>query len=117
MPLCQVFTNVSVAAPAPRDALLADLSRLLAQRFDKPERWVMTCLIPELAMTFGGSSAPTAFVVVRNVGTMKPEDTEALSRDLCARLEDVIGVPRDRVYIEFGDAREHLWGWNGATFA
>ncbi len=117
MPLCQVFTNVSVAAPVPRDALLSELSRMLSRHFDKPERWVMTCLVPEVAMTFGGSSAPTAFVVVRNVGTMKPEETAALSRDVCAHLEAAIGVPRDRIYIEFGDGREHLWGWNGGTFA
>jgi phenylpyruvate tautomerase len=117
MPLCQVFTNVPVAASAPRDTLLSELSRILALRFDKPERWVMTCLVPEVAMTFGGSPAPAAFVVVRNVGTMKPEDTEALSRDICARIEETLAVPRDRIYIEFRDGREHLWGWNGATFA
>jgi hypothetical protein len=115
MPLCQVFTNV--AAPASKGDLLGELSRVLALRFDKPERWVMTCLVPEVSMTFGGSPGPAAFVVVRNIGTMKPEDTEVLSRDLCERLEAALGVPRDRVYVEFGDAKDHLWGWNGSTFA
>lgn len=117
MPLCQVFTNVPAAAPSDERDLLAELSRLLAARFDKPERWVMTCLLPGVAMTFGGTTAPTAFVAVRNIGTMKPDDTAALSRDISAHLEKALGVPRDRVYVEFADAQDYLWGWNGGTFA
>ena len=117
MPLCQVFTNAPPVAPAARDALLGDLSRVLALRFDKPERWVMTCLVPDVGMTFGGSTGPAAFIVVRNIGAMKLEDTEVLSRDVCERIEAALAVPRDRIYIEFGDARDHMWGWNGGTFA
>jgi len=115
MPLIQVFTS---AAP-PGDggkALLGDLSRLAAQRFGKPERWVMTCLVPGLAMTFGGDPAPAAFVAVKNIGKMTPDDTAALSRDICARLGKGIGVPAERVYIDFADAVDYLWGWNSETF-
>ena len=117
MPLVQVFTNAPAPAPAEERALLGELSRLLAVRFDKPERWVMTCLVPGLAMTFGGTAAPTAFVAVKNIGTMKPEDTERLSRELVERLEKGLGVAPDRVYIQFADAVDYLWGWNGGTFA
>jgi hypothetical protein len=117
VPLVQVFTNVPALASPDASALLGDLSRLLAQRFEKPERWVMTCLVPGLAMTFGGTPAPTAFVAVKNIGTMKPEDTELLSRELTDRLQKALGVPPDRVYIQFTDAVDYLWGWNGGTFA
>jgi hypothetical protein len=117
MPLVQVFTNVPAPAPADQGALLGELSRLLAVRFDKPERWVMTCLVPGLAMTFGGTPAPAAFVAVKNIGTMQPEDTARLSRDLAERLQKALAVPPDRIYVEFTDAIDHLWGWNGGTFA
>jgi hypothetical protein len=117
VPLVQVFTNVPAPAPADAGALMGDLSRLLAVRFDKPERWVMTCLVPGLAMTFGGTQAPTAFVAVKNIGTMKPEDTARLSRELVERLQKALGVAPDRVYIQFSDAVDYLWGWNGGTFA
>lgn len=117
MPLVQVFTNVPAPGAAEERAFLGELSRLLAERFGKPERWVMTCLVPGLAMTFGGSSAPTAFVAVRNIGKMQPQDTERLSRELCERLQKGLKVPADRVYVEFGDAVDHMWGWNGGTFA
>jgi hypothetical protein len=117
LPLVQVFTNLPAPSQDEGRALLGELSRLLAVRFDKPERWVMTCLVPGQAMTFGGTAAPTAFVAVKNIGTMQPEDTARLSRELCERLEKGLGVPPDRVYIQFTDAVDHLWGWNGGTFA
>jgi phenylpyruvate tautomerase len=117
MPLCQVVTNVAVAAGPARDALLAELSRRLAQTFGKPEAWVMTGLVSNAAMTFAGTSAPTAFVGVRNVGRMTPADTAALSREICAALERALAIPPARVYLEFGEATEALWGWNGETFA
>jgi len=51
------LTNIPLSSGAGA-ALLGELSRLLAARFEKPERWVMTSLQPGLAMTFGGTDAP-----------------------------------------------------------
>jgi phenylpyruvate tautomerase PptA (4-oxalocrotonate tautomerase family) len=116
MPLVQVFTSAPSPAAETSKALLGDLSKLLAARFGKPERWVMTSLQPGVAMTFGGTPAPAAFVAVRNVGKMTPDDTSTLSRELCDRLAPALGVARDRIYVEFGDAVGYLWGWNGDTF-
>src|SRR5215831_15179754 len=77
VPLVQVFTSARAPEAAAQQALLAELSRLAAAHFHKPERWVMTCLVPGLAMTFGGDSAPAAFIAVKNIGTMTPDDTAA----------------------------------------
>ena len=116
MPLIQVFTSAPAPAADTQKALLADLSKLLAARFGKPERWVMTCLQPGLGMTFGGTPAPAAFVAVKNVGKMTADDTETLSSELCEHLATGLGVARDRIYIDFADAVGYLWGWNGGTF-
>jgi phenylpyruvate tautomerase len=116
MPLIQVFTSAAAPAAEGQEALLSDLSRLLASRFHKPERWVMTCLSPGLAMTFGGTPAPAAFVAVKNIGKMTPDETSALSRDICDRLASALSVARDRIYIDFADAVDYQWGWNGETF-
>ena len=116
MPLVQIFTSAPPPAAAEQNALLADLSKLLAARFHKPERWVMTCLCPNLAMTFGGTPAPSAFITVKNVGKMTADDTNGLSAALCDRVSAGLGVARDRIYIEFSDAAGYLWGWNGETF-
>jgi phenylpyruvate tautomerase len=116
MPLVQVFTSAPAPAAAAQESLLHDLSRLLAARFGKPERWVMTCLCPDLAMTFAGRTEPAAFVAVKNVGQMTGEQTTALSAALCDKLSAALGVARDRIYVEFTDVAGDLWGWNGETF-
>jgi len=66
MPLIQVFTSAAPDAGA-SDKLLRELSGALAAHFEKPEQWVMTCIVPGLAMTFGGSSGPTCFAAVKNI--------------------------------------------------
>ena len=116
MPLIEVRTSAAAPAGAAVASLLGDLSRLLSKRFGKPGRWVMTGLQAGLTMTFGGSAAPAAYVEVKNVGKMSPDDTAALSGDICERLASGLGLPPDRIYIEFADAAGYLWGWNGETF-
>ncbi len=116
MPLIEVRTSAAAPQGAAGGSLMGDLSRLLAKRFGKPERWVMTGLQANLTMTFGGSTAPAAYVEVKNVGKMSPDDTTTLSGEICERLAAGLGVPRDRIYIEFADAAGYLWGWNGETF-
>ena len=47
---------------------------------------------------------------------MTSDDTAQLSRALCDRITQALGVPADRIYIDFQDAVDFLWGWNGETF-
>ncbi len=115
MPLIQVFTSAGPPADGAK-GLLGELSKLAATRFGKPERWVMTCLVPGLPMTFGNDPAPAAFVAVKNVGSMSLQDTNVLSREICERISKALGVPFDRIYIDFADAVGAMWGWNGETF-
>jgi phenylpyruvate tautomerase len=116
MPLIQLFTSASASDPQTEQELLNTLGQLISHTFGKPQRWAMTCLMPRLTMTFGGSSAPACFVNVRNVGTMTRDQTAELSREICTHITSALGVPADRVFIEFGDAVDYLWGWNGETF-
>jgi phenylpyruvate tautomerase len=115
MPLVQLFTSAAPSADVAKE-LLSDLSKVAAAAFGKPERWVMTCLVPGLQMTFGGDRAPTAFVAVKNVGQMSGDLTEKLSRQICERVSKALDLPFDRIYIDFADAVGAMWGWNGDTF-
>jgi phenylpyruvate tautomerase PptA (4-oxalocrotonate tautomerase family) len=116
MPLVTVYTSAPSPAEERARALLADLSKRLAEHLGKPESYVMTCLVPRTTMTFGGSEAPSCYVEVKSIGQFSPEVTRAVSADLCARLGDALGVEQGRIYIEFSDAKPHLWGFNGSTF-
>ena len=116
MPLIQIFTSCPPLEPGAQEALLRDLSRTLSDHFEKPETWVMTCLVPNLAMTFAGDPAPACFATVKNVGKLTASRAAALSDDLTGRLAKGLGVARARIYLEFTEAEGRLWGWNGTTF-
>jgi phenylpyruvate tautomerase len=115
MPLLSIVTS---APPPARAELFAHLTRLLARELDKPEAYVMVALAPRAELSFAGdATAPALYAELKNVGTLAPEQTAALSRLLCAELGTRFGVAQDRIYIEFTNADGALWGWNGDTFA
>lgn len=116
MPLLKVFSSADPLPEPRRRELLHAASQLLARELGKPEAYVMTCLVPQTAMTFAGSDAPSAYAEVKNIGTFSPELTARLSRELCALLSNALGVPSNRIYLEFNEAKAHLWGFDGDTF-
>ena len=116
MPLIKVQTSVSAPAPGQADTLLKQLSGSLATHLRKPESYVMTVLEPDVTMTFGGTTEPVCYVEIKSVGSMSRDQTQAMSQEFCETLGQVLGVPVDRIYIEFADAQGYLWGWNGSTF-
>ncbi len=114
MPLLQIQSSTSVTLPP---ALLRNLSTLLAKELGKPEAYVMVSFqhLPELL--FGGTRDPACFAVLKNIGTFAPAQTERLSALLCDELARGLGVVANRIYLEFVDAKAHLWGFDGSTFA
>ncbi len=114
MPLLKIST--SIASSPDHARLLANLSQLVAERLSKPESYVMTSIEHPARMTFGGTTEPACYVELKNVGRFRPELTKRLSAELCERLSSGLGVPKGRIYIEFGDADGYLWGHDGETF-
>jgi phenylpyruvate tautomerase PptA (4-oxalocrotonate tautomerase family) len=117
MPLLSVRTSAAAPAAADLDGLLREISGRIASHLGKPEAYVMTAFEGGVAMTFAGSGAqPVAYLELKSVGRLTPQTTAAVSADLCALLEERLGVPAARIYIEFAAAEGYLWGWNGRTF-
>lgn len=117
MPLIKIQTSAPSPADETVDELLKTLSSKLAKHLGKPESYVMTALESDARMTFGGTFDPVCYIEVKNIGRMTPEQTKSMSNDFCQEIQSRLGVPKNRVYIEFADAERHLWGWNGGTFA
>ncbi|MGG6294122.1 phenylpyruvate tautomerase MIF-related protein [Leptolyngbya sp. AN02str] len=116
MPLIKVQTSIPQLDKAEVESLLKTLSASLAKHTGKPESYVMTTFEPNLPMTFGGTFDPVCYVEVKSVGSFSPAQTQAMSQDFCATVSQALGVPANRTYIEFTDAKGYLWGWNGSTF-
>lgn len=114
MPLLQVQTSRLGTAPV---GMLARLSGLLAKELGKPESYVMVTFHGGLDMLFGGSTAPACFAALKNIGTFTPADTARLSASLTEQLSSALHLAPARIYIEFVNAQDHLWGHDGSTFA
>jgi phenylpyruvate tautomerase PptA (4-oxalocrotonate tautomerase family) len=117
MPLITVTSSATSPAQAEVDQLLKQLSARIADHLGKPESYVMTAFKAGVPMTFAGNSdEPVALLQVKSVGTLSPQITAAISADLCPMIEERLGIPASRTYIEFMAVEGHLWGWNGRTF-
>ncbi|MBD1912139.1 MULTISPECIES: phenylpyruvate tautomerase MIF-related protein [unclassified Leptolyngbya] len=116
MPLIKVQTSIPTPDAASIETLLKQLSGSLAKHTRKPESYVMTAFESNVPMTFGGTTDPVCYVEVKSVGSFSADQTQAMSQDFCNQVSSAIGVPTNRIYIEFADAKGYLWGWNGSTF-
>ena len=114
MPYLKIQTSESVDNNLCQ-AVLKKASKLVAQQLSKPEDYVMVSLEPSGAMVFAGSAEPTAFLELRALG-LPAKKTGELSRLLCELIESELGVPKERVFINFADVSPSMWGWNGETF-
>lgn len=112
MPYLKIQTNAEVVN---KQELLKKLSKAASDGIGKPEAYIMTAYSSVQAMTFGGNSEPAVFLECKSFG-LKEEQTADLSAILCSFCQDELGVPKDRVYIEFSSAEGVMWGWDGRTF-
>ena len=53
---------------------------------------------------------------IRSIGGLTDEVNRKLSQQVCKLLNDSLGIPPDRVYLNFTDVEAGNWGWNGSTF-
>ncbi len=114
MPLLKLETTVALPEDK-RKALLPALSKAIATSIGKPEQYVMVS-ISQSAMLMSGKAGDAAFVDIRSIGGLTAEVNRRLSQQVCRLLNDSLGIPADRVYLNFIDVDAAGWGWNGSTF-
>jgi phenylpyruvate tautomerase PptA (4-oxalocrotonate tautomerase family) len=91
------------------------LSKTVAETIGKPEQYVMVSA-SQAAMQMSGNPGDAAFVDVRSIGGLTHDVNRKLSQKVCKLLNDSIGVPPNRIYLNFSDVEASHWGWNGSTF-
>ena len=114
MPLLKLETTV-VLSEDKRQALLASLSKIVVGTIGKPQQYVMVAA-SQAAMQMSGSQGNAAFVDVRSIGGLTGDVNRRLSQKVCQLLHDSLGVPPNRIYLNFTEVEAARWGWNGSTF-
>ena len=114
MPLLKLETTVALSEDK-RKALLAALSKIVAETVGKPEQYVMVTASPA-AILMSGKTGEAAFVDCRSIGGLSGAVNRQLSERICRVLNESLGLPASRVYLNFTDVEAANWGWNGQTF-
>jgi phenylpyruvate tautomerase len=114
MPLLKLETTV-VLTDDKRKALLPALSKILAETTGKPEDYVMITL-SQSAILMSGKTGDAAFVDIRGIGGLSDDVNRRLSQKVCRLLNESLGVPQDRIYLNFTELEASNWGWKGNTF-
>ena len=114
MPLLKLEITASLSDDK-RKALLAALSKIVAEAIGKPEDYVMVT-VSQAAILMSGKPGEAAFVDLRSIGGLSHEVNRQLSQKLCRLLHESLGVPESRVYLNFTEVAASNWGWKGATF-
>ena len=114
MPLLKLETTVALADDQ-KKTLLAALSKIVAGTIGKPEQYVMVVVSPA-AILMSGKPGDAAFVEVRSIGGLNGNVNRQLAQEIGSLLKESLGVPADRVYLNFTDVPAANWGWNGDTF-
>ena len=114
MPLLRLETNVALTEEK-RATLLAALSKIVAGTIGKPEQYVMVTVTP-VAMLMSGKPGDAAFVDLRSIGGLNNDVNRILAQKISQTLTEALGVPRNRLFLNFTDIAPENWGWNGNTF-
>ncbi len=112
MPVLKVQTNGDVADTK---KFMKDATELLSNLLSKPTQYIMVIIEDNVDMMFAGNDSPLAYIELKSIG-LPESHTPNLSAGLCRFIEDRTGIPQNRIYIEFTDAKRSMFGWNGGTF-
>ena len=114
MPLLKAECNITLSREAKND-YIKQASSLTSDLLGKPESYVMCSIEDDKSMYFATSMEPAAYIEFKSIGL--PEDkTGDLARAICELTKEQLGIPVERIYIEFSNAQRHMWGWNNRTF-
>jgi len=114
MPLLKLETTVALNEEK-RKSLLSDLSRVMTETTGKPEQYVMVTA-SQSSILMSGKPGDAAFVDIRGIGGLTGGVNRQLSEKICRLLNQSLGVPANRIYLNFTDVEGANWGWDGNTF-
>lgn len=115
MPLLKIETTADLSEEKQR-AVLAALSQAVAANLGKPEQYVMVSCT-RVAIIMSGRPGTAAWGDLRSIGGLSAAANVRLTEQICRILQEHLGIPPERVYLNFTDVAPGNWGWNSTTFA
>eukprot|EP00794_Sanderia_malayensis_P014240 gene14240-15725_t len=114
MPMLDVTTNLDKEKFD--EAWMKEATDLIAKLLGKPNLYVMVNVVAGHQMSMGGSSEPCAIVHLSSIGQIS-EEKNKVNYNPIADLLVKVGVPKNRMYVQFTDLQRNMVGWNGKLFS
>ena len=113
MPFISTKTTVTISKEQEKE--LVRLFGNAIRNIGKTESYLMLDFQDNHRMYFAGSdSHPCVFLDVSLLGTASRNGYDALTKDLCDAVADVLGIDHGYIYVKYEEA--DIWGMNGSNF-
>ena len=107
------FINISTSEKVEdKKKLLEEITNLISSLTNKSNKFVMAKLEDNANLYFG-DGYPCCFLELKSIGSINASD---MAKPICDFICNKIGVPLDKIYINFEDVPASMWGWDGKTF-
>ncbi|CAI2349015.1 unnamed protein product [Caenorhabditis sp. 36 PRJEB53466] len=117
MPVFTLNVNVSVSADKKVD-ILKELSTVVGKLLGKPQSYMCVHINTDQAITFAGTTDPAGFAVLKSIGGVgTSKQNNNLASEIFPIIEKHIGIPGNRLYIEFVNLGAADIAFSGNTFA
>ena len=109
MPYVNISTSKKIEN---KNKLLDEISTLISSLTKKSKRFVMAKLEDNANLYFNDES-PCCYFEIKSIGSLNPSE---MANPICSFIHEKMGIPIDKIYINFYDIPPEMWGWNGRTF-
>ncbi len=97
-----------------KEEIKSGLGKLIAT-LNKSETYLMVGIEDAYDLWLGGKKLDRgAYVAVSLYGDAPKEAYDRLTGQICALLEEKLGIPGNAVYVTYHPVND--WGWNGRNF-
>ena len=113
MPFIDSKVTVKISE-AQKEEIKSELGRLITT-LNKSETYLMVGIEDAYDLWLGGKKLDRgAYVAVSLYGEAPKEAYDRLTGQICALLEEKLGIPGNAVYVTYHPVND--WGWNGRNF-
>ena len=107
------FINISTSSKLnDKKKFLEEINSFISSLTNKSKRFVMVKLEDNSQMYFDGENN-CCYIEIKSIGSLNPSK---MAKPICDFIHEKIGIPVDKIYIQFEDVPASMWGWNERTF-
>tara|TARA_B100000965_G_scaffold25083_2_gene18883 strand:+ start:1245 stop:1580 length:336 start_codon:yes stop_codon:yes gene_type:complete len=110
MPLLNLSTSVEIKD---KKFFIKKSSELISKLTKKSTSFVMVKVVDSVPMYFSESHDSCCYIEIKSIGSLTPSSMAPIISDFISKE---IGIPTNRIYINFENVSSTNWAWDGKTF-